>query len=279
MTGNSRVQTFLNVYTWILNFVLLHLCWYKKSLITNRNLYQQLRIFMSCMQALRHILLIIATILGLTFFTKCNSPTTTDNVAQEAAIKLANNIDDSTLMLLKKYCFGKRGDLEFWQRVSADSFLYSFSYKTLGDTTELTVYSPYNFNHDFTTHFQFDTSKYYEFRFLKLNDTIVKIVSVTNQAQEVSKDTIISSKRLFPDSNPFETLSNLTNIKDKYSLIGTSYRSDIGDFIVFWLSPQFKLTYLPDTSKMNQKFKKNWLDDFNKGKLIKEHWSLQKVYE
>lgn len=50
MTGNSRVQTFLNVYTWILNFVLLHLCWYKKSLITNRNLYQQLRIFMSCMQ-------------------------------------------------------------------------------------------------------------------------------------------------------------------------------------------------------------------------------------
>ena len=47
MTVKSRVQTFLNVYTWILNFVLLHLCWYKKSLITNRNLYQQLRIFMS----------------------------------------------------------------------------------------------------------------------------------------------------------------------------------------------------------------------------------------
>ena len=231
------------------------------------------------MQALRHILLIIATILGLTFFTKCNSPTTTDNVAQEAAIKLANNIDDSSLLLLKKFCFGKRGDLEFWQRVSADSFLYSFSYKLLGDTTELTVYSPYNFKRDFTTNFQFDTSKYYEFRFLKLKDTIVKIVSVTNQAQEITKDTIISSKRLFPDSNPFETLSNLTNIKDKYSLIGTSYRSDIGDFIVFWLTPQFKLTYLPDTSNMNQKFKKIWLDDFNKGKVIKEQWSLQKVYE
>lgn len=231
------------------------------------------------MQALRHILLIIATFLVMTFFTKCNSPAATDNAAQKAALNLANNIDDSSLNLLKKFCFGKRGDLEFWQRVSADSFLYSFSYKLLGDTTELTVYSPYNFKRDFTTNFQFDTSKYYEFRFLKLKDTIVKIVSVTNQAQEVTSDTLISSKLLFSNSNPFETLSNLTSIKDKYSLIGTSYRSDIGDFIVFWLSPQFKLTYLPDTSKMNQKFKKNWLDDFNKGKLIKEHWSLQKVYE
>jgi hypothetical protein len=231
------------------------------------------------MQALRHILLIIATFLGLTFFTKCNSLVATDNAAQKAALKLANNINDRSITLLKKFCFGKRGNLEFWQRVSADSFLYSISYKLLGDTTELTVYSPYNFKRDFKTSFQFDTSKYYEFRFLKLKDTIVKIVSVKNQAQEITSDSSISSKLLFPDSNPFETLSNLTSIKDKYSFIGTSYRSDIGDFLVFWLSPQFKLTYLPDTSNMNQKFKKYWLDDFNKGKLIKQHWSLLKMYE
>ena len=237
------------------------------------------RIFMCCMQALRHILLTIAIFLGLTFFIQCNSPVATGNAAQEAALKLANNIDDSSLNLLKQFCFGKRGNLEFWQRVSADSFLYSFSYKLLGDTTELTVYSPYNFKRDFTTNFQFDTAKFYEFRFLKLKDSIVKIVSVTNQAQEITSDTTVSSKLLFPDSNPFETLSYLTGIKDKYSLIGTSYRSDIGDFIVFWLTPQFKLTYLPDTSNMNQNFKKYWLDDYYKGKIIKEHWSLQKVYE
>ncbi|MEK7226634.1 MAG: hypothetical protein AAB221_13255 [Bacteroidota bacterium] len=231
------------------------------------------------MQALRHIPLIITTFLGLTFFTKCNSHTATDNAAQEAALKLANNIDDSSLNLLKQFCFGKRGNLEFWQRVSADSFLYSVSYKLLGDTTELTVHRPYNFKKDFTINFLFNTARFYEFRFLKLKDVIVKIVSVTNQAQDVTKDTSVSSKHLFPDSNPFETLSYLTNIKDKYSLIGTSYRGDIGDFIEFWLSPQFKLTYLPDTSNMNQKFKKYWLDDFTKGKIIKEHWSLQKVYE
>jgi len=231
------------------------------------------------MQTLKHILLIIATFFGLTFFTKCNSPAATDNAVKQAALKLANNIDDSSLSLLKQFSFGKRGNLEFWQRVSADSFLYSFSYKLLGDTTELTVYSPYNFKRDFTTNFQFDTARFYEFRFLKLKNSIVKIVSVTKQAQEITNDTSVSSKLLFPESSPFETLSYLSNIKDKYSLIGTSYRSDIGDFIVFWLTPQFKLTYLPDTSKMNQKFKRYWVDDYYKGKIIKEHWSLQKVYE
>jgi hypothetical protein len=221
----------------------------------------------------------LATFLALTFFTKCNSLAATDNAAYETALKIANKINDSSLTLLKKFCFGKRGDLEFWQRVSADSSLYSFSYKLLGDTTELTVYSPYNFKKDFTTNFQFDTARFYEFRFLKLKDSIVKIVSVSNQAQEVSSDTLVYSKSLFPNSDPFETLSALNGIKDKYSLVSTSYRSNIGDFIVFWLSPQFKLTYLPDTSSMNPKFKKYWLEDFNKGILIKEHWSLLKVYE
>ncbi len=75
--------------------------------------------------------------------------------------------------------------------------LYSISYKLLGDTTELTVYSPYNFKRDFKTNFQFDTSKYYEFRFLKLKDTVVKIVSVTKQAQEITINSSISSKLLF----------------------------------------------------------------------------------
>lgn len=228
---------------------------------------------------MRHILLIIATFLGLTFFIKCNSTAATDKAAQEAALKLANNIDDSSINLLKKFSFGKRGNLEFWQRVSADSSLYSLSYKLLGDTAELTVYNPYNFKREFTTNFQFDTARFYEFRFLKLKDSIVKIISVSNQAQEIMCDTSVYSKLLFPDLNPFETLSYLTNIKDKYSIIGTSYISDIGDIFVFWLTPQFKLTYLPDTSNMNQKSKKYWLDDFNNGKLIKEHWSLQKVYE
>ena len=229
------------------------------------------------MQALRHLLLLIATFLCLTFFTKCNTSVNRDS--EKTALNIANNIDSNSISLLKRFCFGKRGDLEFWQRVSSDSFLYSFSFKQLDDTAELAVFRPFNFVKDFTTNYYFDTSRYYQFRFSKLKDTVIRIVAVTNQGQENILDTLLQVKQFFPDQDPFTILSTLTNIKDKYSFIGTSYRADIGDFIEFWLSPQYKLTYLPDTLNMNPKFKKYWLDDFYKGKLIKDHWSLQKVYE
>jgi|KBSSwiStaDraftv2_1062776.scaffolds.fasta_scaffold186768_2 hypothetical protein len=231
------------------------------------------------MQALRHTLLFITTFLVLSFFTKCNSPIPTENSIEKAALKLADNIDSSSIFLLKKFCFGKRGDLEFWQRVSAGSSLYSFSFKQVGDTSDITIFRPFEFVKDFPTNYPFDTSKYYQVRFSKLRDTVFRIASITNQANESIKDTLLLEKQLFPYQDPFETLSILTKIKDTYSFIGTSYRGDIGDFIEFWLSPEFKLTYLPDTLNMNPKFKKYWLDDFSKGKQIKQHWSLQKVYE
>lgn len=231
------------------------------------------------MQALRYTLLFIATIFILTFFTKCNTSIATDRSVEKIAFNIAENIDTNSLSLLRTYIFGRRGDIEFWQRVSLDSFLYTFSNRYSGDTTEITVFRPYNFTKDFTTSFWFDTAKYYQFKFSKVNDTIVKIAAVTNQAKEVGSDTSIPLKRLFPNQNPFITLKLLTDIKDRYSFVGSFYRGDIGDFIVLWLTPQHKLTYMPDTTKLNEKFKRNWIDEFAKGKIIKQHWSLFKVHD
>lgn len=231
------------------------------------------------MQALRYTQLFVATFLGLTFFIKCNSPIATEKSIEETALKIANNIDTMSMNLLKKYSFVKRGDLEFWQRVSADSSLYSFSIKNLDDTSELTLNRPYNFIKDFSTDYRFDTSNHYEFKFSKLNDSIRKVVKVTNQSKEITSDTLLSVKQFFPDQDPFATIIQLTDFKNKYNIVGTSYYSGIGDIMVFWLSPQFKLTYLPDTSKLNPKSKSFWIDEFNKGKQVKANWSLIKVYE
>jgi hypothetical protein len=158
----------------------------------------------------------------LTFFTRCNSSIATDRGIEKVALNLADNIDSSSLNLLRKFCFGKRGNLEFWQRVSADSFRYTFSYRLSGDTTELTIFRPYGFASDFTTNYHFDTAKYYQFKFSKISDTIVKIAAVTNRTDEISSDTTISAKQLFPDQNPFATLATLSGIKDRYSFVGSS---------------------------------------------------------
>ncbi|MEX6690878.1 hypothetical protein QTN47_25440 [Danxiaibacter flavus] len=202
----------------------------------------------------------------------------TDKDIEQRAVYLANNIDSSSLTLLRKFCFGNRGSVEFWQRVSSGSSLYSFYQKRDDDTTKLTLWQPYNFIKDFKSSYQFDTSRYNEFRFLKIKDTIVRIIEINNGGQEVIKDTSISVKQIFPDQNPFQTLSNLTAIQNRFKFIGSFYRNDIGDFISFWLSPKFKLTYLPDTLKMNNFSKKYWLEEFSKGKQIKQYWSLINVY-
>ncbi|TMI70663.1 MAG: hypothetical protein E6H09_15450 [Bacteroidetes bacterium] len=200
-----------------------------------------------------------------------------DKNIEDAALNLANNIDSNSLNLLKKYSFGKRGNLEFWQRISADSFLYTFSLEQNVDTLQLVLFRPFSFIRDFACNYQFDTSLYYKFHFSRLKDTIVRLAATNKQGTQNIKDTSLCVKDIFPSRNPFETLTTLTGIKNKYSFVGTSYRSDIGDFIEFWLSPDFKLTYLPDTFNMNPKFKKYWLDDFSKGKKIKEHWILRRA--
>jgi hypothetical protein len=227
--------------------------------------------------SLRQALISITTFLALTFFTKCDTLISEDKKIEDAALYLANNIDSNSLNLLKKYSFGKRGNLEFWQRISVDSFLYTFSLEQSADTSQLLLFRPFDFIRDFACNYQFDTSLYYEFHFSKLNDTIVRLATTNKQGTQNIKDTSLRLKDIFPEQNPFATLTGLNNIKNKYSFGGTSYRSDIGDFIEFWLSPRFKLTYLPDTSNMNPKFKKYWLDDFSNGKKIKEHWILRKV--
>jgi hypothetical protein len=225
----------------------------------------------------RHSLIYIATFLGLTFLIKCTTPVWVDENAEQTALNLANSIDSNSVNLLKEYSYGRRGNHDFWQKLSADTTLYSCSYKVNHDTIELNVFRPLNFVNDFASTFAFDTSVYYQYIFFQQHDTIVKLLRVDNHGQNHLSDTLVLTKHLFPSRDPFIKFAELTALKDRLGFIGTSYRSDIGDFIEFWITSQYKLTYLPDTLNMNAKFKKYWLDEFAKGKKIKEHWSLQKV--
>ena len=228
---------------------------------------------------MRHFLIYISTFLSTTFFIKCKSPVPAGENAEQTALNLANIIDGNSIKLLKEYSYGRRGDLDFWQKLSADTTLYSCSYKVNQDTIELIVFRPLNFVNDFASTFSFDTSVYYKYIFFQRHDTIVKLLRVDNHGQDHLSDTSILTKQLFPNQDPFIKFAELTALKDRLGFIGTSYRSDVGELLEFWITPQYKLTYLPDTLSMNPKFKRNWLDEFAEGKKIKEHWSFLKVYE
>jgi len=213
-----------------------------------------------------------------TLFSRCGNPEKTEDTEEQIALNLANNIDSNSINLLKEYDYAVRGSYDGWLKLSADTTLYFCIYKKNGDITELGVFNPLNFADDFASSFNFDTSRYNQFTFFQYNDTIIKILRIDKKDQEHPSDTLVATKQLFTKKNPFIRFSELTAMKDKLNFTGSSYRSDIGEFIVFWIHP-YKLIYLPDTTKMNPHWKRRyWLDEFAKGKKIKEHWSLVKMY-
>ena len=226
---------------------------------------------------MRQLLKYIA-LLALAVFSKCSSPADREKSPEQIASYIANNIDSNSLQLLQTYSYARRGDTGFWLKLREDSNLYACSYGIERDTVALTVFQPLSFVKDFPCTFQLDTTVYHKYTFLKHWDTIIRIIRVDKYGQDHKQDTFISVNKLFPKQNPFLKFGQLSALQDKMGFIGTSYRSDIGDFIEFWITPQYKLIYLPDTLSMNPRSKKYWLEDFARGKKIKEHWSLSKVY-
>jgi hypothetical protein len=223
---------------------------------------------------MKQLLIYIASAFALTFFINCNNSNQGDNGAGKTALYLANNIDSNSINLIKEYSYIRKGADDFWEKISGDFIVYSCSYKTHRDKAELIIFQPLNFANDFTTTFIFDTALYYQFNFVQRHDTIINILRVDSRGQAHKTDTLISTKQLFPVRDPFTTFSELTSLENKFKFTKTSYNGDIGNFIEFMITPQYKLTYLPDTTKMNSKYKEYWLGEFFKGKIIKKGWSL-----
>jgi hypothetical protein len=163
-------------------------------------------------------------------------------------------------------------------KVEGDSVLYRCFFRKEKDTTTLTIFGSPGFFIDFPSTLQLDTTKYWEFNIEMYSGNIFRVVSVDHNGQDHKVDTFISADKVF-QRNPFRHISSLSALKDRLGVYGISYRSDIGNFITFWLSAQHKLTYLHDPLVLDPKFQQPWLEDFAKGKIIKKHWNLRKLEE
>lgn len=155
---------------------------------------------------MRYSLIYIAIFLSVTSLIKCNTPVRADENAEQTALNLANNIDSNSIKLFKEYSYGRRGDHDFWQKLSVDTTLYACSYKVNHDTVELIVHRPLNFVNDFESTFNFDTSVYYQYVFFQRHDTIVKLLRVDNHGQDHLSDTLVLTKQLFPNQDPLKSL-------------------------------------------------------------------------
>ena len=218
----------------------------------------------------------ILTIIILTTFFACSDSQFSDKNIEVKAMDITQRLDSNSINIFREWGYGTRGQAEIWTKQTWDSSLYSCLYFDT-DTIRLSVGRLEGFKKDFPYDFVIDTSIYYRADFLKINDSTIRITAVDNHGQDHILSQSISLKQLFKANDPFEHFKSLSELKDSLGIYGTFYRPDIGNFIQFYLSSQHILTYLPDNSNLNPKFKDVWLKEFATGKTIRKNWNLRKL--
>jgi len=215
------------------------------------------------------------------FFFACNSQVSdndapiSDHDAEEKAIKLSKQLDSKTLNTLKKWNYFTRGG-DNWQKISGDSVLYTCVYFASPDTTTFMVYRPERFIVDFPCSFSFDTLNYWRFSFKKYNDHSINIVGVDKNGRDITLATKQELNNLFTQSNPFAKLDSLNKLKDSLRIIGyhSNSKKGFGYFIQFYISREYILTYLPDSTHFDNDLLKK---EFAKGKMINKNWNFRKI--
>jgi len=228
---------------------------------------------------MKNLINFISIFLMLVLFTKCSDAEFRERQIENKAIKITEILDSNSIKIFHEWNYGERGNFGIWTKLSGDSSRYTCWYYQKKDTAFLGIYQPLNFIIDFPANYFFDTARFWQFNFVEYRGNIFRIQSVDQNGRDDFTDTLLPVKQIFFKQNPFDKLASLAALKDSLKVQGISYKESIGNFVEFWLSPQYKLTYLPDDLSMNPKSEKVWKDDFAKGKTIKRNWNLRKVYD
>jgi hypothetical protein len=238
--------------------------------------YTRLRQYFSVTcNLMRSLVGISLFVIGI-FINSCESKFN-ENSVRARSLSLANHLDSTSFSEIKDYEYIQRGKHGAWLRKLGDSNLYAFEFLVDHDTDKLTVYRPMGFVMDFKSNYTFDI-KVSQVLFAKINDTIFRITVTDTLGRDHVFDTSVSVSKIFPNKNPYKIFASLDAFKNRFGLISYSNYSTTSDLFVFWIDQEFKLTYMEDTEMTNLNSNKFWIDEFNKGQKIKDHWRLSKVY-
>ena len=200
-----------------------------------------------------------------------------DKGFEDQANKNIQLLDTATLQFLQHWDYGQRGQIQFWSKLSGDSSIYTCSFYPSVDTPKLSINGIDNFFKDFKSDFKVDTA-YYQIQFTKIGDTTLSLIGTDNHGQDKLLANNLSFFKIFPEQNPFDTLSKLTELKDRLNVIGITHSNNLGGFIQFYFpSGQHILTYLPDTLLNSNNLNKFWKAEFLKGKTLKPDWNFRKL--
>jgi len=212
------------------------------------------------------LLLLILTL------SSCSDEAALKKAIVQKAYKIPHLLNDSTIRLFYEWEYIPRG-AELWYHTLNGEQDFLCVYFRDDDTTGLRVVQPRNFLRMFP--FNGDTTKLDYLFFRKSLDNKLRVTAEDTARVQHVLFNHVETQKVFLSSNPFKKLSELSALKDSLGVIGITQNHDLGNFIEFYLSPQAILTYLPDSLRIDPKFKAIWLSDFAKGKSINKNWNLR----
>jgi hypothetical protein len=219
--------------------------------------------------------IIILSIAGLLY--SCNNNERGDKELEEQADHIIQRLDTETLHFLNGWNYAHRGQANFWSRLSSDSSIFNCLFYPSVDTPKISIYQIDKFLIFFKSSLKVDTT-YYQIQFTKIGDTTLNLVGTNNNGQDILLSKNLSLSKIFPERNPFDILTKLTQLKDTLNVISIVHYNVLGGFVRFYLpGGQHILTHIPDTLLNSNSLNKFWKTEFSKGKQIKPDWNFRKL--
>lgn len=209
-------------------------------------------------------------------FSSCNTSVITQEEIEGRANGITKIINKDDIASLKDWQFEYRGKGEIWSKLGErgrDDY-EAYFFKT-NDSTEIYIFDRFFNSADFPVLIPIDTPKFENrFLFTKYKNGKVKITGTANDGNKVIISDDLTTEEIFGKENPFSKLESLSAIKDRLKV--NKIRSIKGaNFIEFFITYQDVLTYIPDKLEIDPLYKQFWIENFAKGKIIKNNWNLR----
>jgi len=223
-------------------------------------------------------LFLVVVLSCLVLVTACNnSDSSPDRSMYKRAIAISQKMDSNALETFKDWNITRQAQKTILHRNKEDdSTEYMLTYEKIKDTSFITLMGDINRQKDFRSTYPFDTSRFWSFSFAEVNHNIIRITVSDNSGKDHSCDTSVATSQLFPGKSPFLIADSLTRLMDNLHLVATTCKHETGNGMVFWLSWNQLLVYLPGNGReaIASKDSLFWKKILPTGRRISKNWLL-----
>jgi hypothetical protein len=224
------------------------------------------------------LILIIPIFIFLSIVSSCDSaPQINDAEIERKAKNIVSAFDTISINLFVDWEFFYRGQsTTVWYRNKGDEEIYRCVYFKEDDFIKLLVINVEEFLQEFSMSVVFDSS-IDRIVITESPDDFLSIIGIDSQGKDHLIRNEVLKDSIFLEDDPMLKFEDIFGLVESLQIFESDYIERIGGIIIFTISPQHELIYVPDIELLKPSVKDIWLKNFSKGKWIDEKWNLRKL--